>query len=100
MPIKPIDMQVLMPQVQKATKAHAQKQHRPEAAMSEQTVEQQKDDTVKRNTVANLEKKDDHKLKNDLEKRSPKKRHKKKKKKKDDENENKPVVKHGFDMKV
>lgn len=103
MPIKPMDMQVMLPQVQKAAKSETQKNSRQDMAVSNQHLEQNKDDKVKRNKVANLEKKDDHKLKNDQEGHGSKKKKKKKKKKNNEtekEKKEKPVIKHGFDMKV
>ena len=103
MPIKPIDMQVLLPQVQKANKAEINRQGRNEMAVQDQHTELKKENDVKRNQVTNMEKKDDHKLKNDLDKKSSQKKQNKKKQSKNhdkEEKEKKPRVKHGFDMKV
>lgn len=100
MPIKPMDMQVLLPQVQKAARPETLKQNRQEMAVSENRIEQDKDNKLKKIHVSNLEKKDDHKLKNELDKKSSKEHKKNKKNKKEEEVEEKPVVKHGFDMKV
>ena len=105
MPIKPIDMQVLLPNVQKAAKPQNVKNTREDVAVHQQ---QQKDEKTLQNNqkrVSNLEQKEKSEIKNDQkENRGHEKSPSKSKKKKEEEEEEKKIQMkvHGstFDMKV
>lgn len=103
MPIKPIDMQVLLPNVRRAAKPENVKNARNELAMQQQQIKEDKDIKDNQKKVSNLEQKDKAEIKND-QKEGQKKQHTSSKKKKEKEEEEKKVQMkaHGstFDMKV
>jgi len=105
MPIKPMDMQVMLPNVQKAAKPENVKNTRDEFALQQQHMKDDKTLQTNQKKVANLEQKDKSEIKNDQkENRGHEKSESKKKKDKDEEEEEKKIQMkvHGstFDIKV
>ncbi len=105
MPIKPMDMQVMLPNVQKAAKPENVKNARDEVALQQQHMKDDKTLQINQKKVANLEQKEKNDIKNDQkENRGHEKSKSKKKKDKDEEEEEKKIQMkvHGstFDIKV
>lgn len=105
MPIKPMDMQVLLPNVQKAAKPANVKNAKNELAQQQHHVQEKVVTETKKNKVSQLDKKDRNDIKDDKNKESLKKDKDKKKKKKGEKDDDQPVavdVNHGskFDIKV
>lgn len=104
MSIKPIDMQVLLPNIRKAASPENLKNARNEMAQQQNHIKEKKDNEIKNNKVSNLEQKDQNDIKNDKESSSKNKDSKKNKKsKKEDSEEVKSIdLNHGsrFDIKV
>jgi hypothetical protein len=101
MPIKPMDMQVLLPNIRRAARPENAKLAKDEQSMQQQQIQDKKELKEDQTKVNNLEQKDATAIKNDQ------KRHEreeaKKKKKKEEEEKKKLVVKDReskFDMKV
>lgn len=102
MPIKPMDMQVLLPNVQRAAKPGNVKNATQEMASQQQQVSEAKNLQQQKQKVSHTKGKDKSEIKNDEKKHPRDEKDKKKKKKKDDENKPKMRSSHGskFDMKV
>lgn len=103
MPIKPIDMQVLLPNVRRAARPDNVKLAKEEMAMQQQQITEDKELQKNQNKVSNLEKKDQNELKNDQnESRNQAESSKKKKQEKEEEEKKIQMREHGstFDIKV
>lgn len=103
MPIKPIDMQVLLPNVKRAARPENVKQAAKEMSAQQQQIHEEKEIKQKGSKVQHTENKDQNSIKNDQKDRNSSQYHKKKKKKDEEEEEKKPVIpNHGtrFDIKV
>lgn len=84
MPIKPIDMQVLLPNIRRAARPENVKLAKEEMAMQQQQITEDKKLQKNLNKITNLEKKDQNELKNDQkESRNQAEASKKKKKEKE-----------------
>jgi len=103
MPIKPIDMQVLLPNVRRAARADNVKLAKEEMTMQQQQITEDKELQKNQNKVSNLEKKDQNEIKDDQkESRNRSESSKKKKKEKEEEEKKIQMREHGstFDIKV
>jgi UPF0716 family protein affecting phage T7 exclusion len=102
MPIKPMDMQVLLPNIRRAARPENVKQMRQEMAAQQQQIKQDKDDKINKNKVATLKQKDDNAIKNDQKQREKNKKKKKKKDEDDNKDKKQALTDHPshFDMKV
>ena len=100
MPIKPMDMQVLLPNIKKAARAENIKNAKGELAQQQNHIKNKVLVETKKNKVANLEKKDTNIIKDNKNKDS--KNSKKKKKSKSEKEKDQIKTDHGnrFDMKV
>lgn len=106
MPIKPIDMQVMLPNIRKAARPENVKEAAKELASQQQQIHENKELEHQRNRVSKSEKKDQNEIKNDQERSKDKNKSKSKKKKEEEEEEEelkkKMMAGHGskFDIKV
>jgi hypothetical protein len=102
MPIKPIDMQVLLPNIRRAAKAENVKLAKQETAMQQQQIHEDKNQVEQQNKVSNLEKKDQNEIKNDQKEHRETPQEKKKREKKEEEEKKAQMKAHGstFDIKV
>ncbi|MBI9011947.1 MAG: hypothetical protein JEZ08_06910 [Clostridiales bacterium] len=103
MPIKPIDMQVLLPNVRRAARPDNVKLAKEEMAMQQQQITEDKELQKNLNKVSNLEKKDQNEIKDDQkESRNQSESSKKKKREKEEEEKKIQMREHGstFDIKV
>ncbi len=102
MPIKPIDMQVLLPNVKRAARAENAKLAKEETAMQQQQVKDNKDIIANQNKVSNLERKEQNEIKNDQKEHKETPQEKKKRKEKEEEEKKVQMKAHGssFDLKV
>lgn len=103
MPIKPMDMQVLLPNIKKAARAENVKNSKQELAQQQGQIKNKMLVETKKNKVANLEKKDTNVIKDNKNRNTDLGNRKKNKRKKEEEEEEEKVkTDHGnrFDMKV
>lgn len=106
MPIKPIDMQVMLPNIRKAAKAENVKQAAKEMSAQQQQIHEDKQLEHDKNRVKNMEQKDQSAIKNDQKENKHESKSKKRKKKEDEDDEEEKkktlIPNHGtkFDIKV
>lgn len=103
MPIKPMDMQVLLPNIRKAARADNVKAVKEDTASQQQQMIENKELEKNKNKVSNVEKKDQNEIKNDQkENKQESETSKKKKKEKEEEDKKIQMREHGstFDIKV
>ena len=102
MPIKPMDMQVMLPNIKRAARAENAKLAKEETAMQQQQVKDNKDVIENQNKVSNLERKDQNEIKNDQKEHQETPQEKKKRKEKEEAEKEVQMKAHGstFDLKV
>lgn len=104
MPIKPMDMQVMLPNIRKAAKPENVKNSREEMSLQQDQMKEKHKIEINKNKVSNLEKKDENDIKKDQSNKNKSTLKKKQKEKKDFENNESIIndVNHGskFDIKV